>query len=142
MQGKTRKLVQALMYEAIALLMVVPILSWVFEQPLHSSGALAVILSSVALLWNVVFNHAFERWEIRQTARARTLNRRLLHALGFEGGLVIMLTPLIAEWLSISLWEAFLTNASLFVFFFLYSLAFQWAFDRIFDLPTSAKCVA
>jgi uncharacterized membrane protein len=41
-----------------------------------------------------------------------------LHALGFEGGLVLILLPLVAYWLGISLWAALVTNLALFVFFF------------------------
>lgn len=139
MQGKARKLVQALLYEGIALLVVGPALAWVFEQPLHTTGALAVVLSSLAMLWNMLFNQLFERWESRQQNRARTLKRRLGHALGFEGGLVVLLTPVISFWLGVSLGQALLTNTVLFVFFFLYSLIFQWGFDRLFDVPLSAR---
>lgn len=139
MQGKARKLVQALLYEGIALLLVSPALAWVFDQPLHTTGALALVLSSLAMVWNMLFNQWFERWESQQTQRTRTLQRRLWHALGFEGGLVVLLTPVISLWLGISLWEALLTNSLLFVFFFLYSFVFQWAFDRLFDLPLSAR---
>jgi uncharacterized membrane protein len=31
------------------------------------------------------------------------------------------------------------TNLGLFVFFFFYSLVFQWVFDRVFDVPLSAQ---
>jgi uncharacterized membrane protein len=71
--------------------------------------------------------------------RERTLVRRLLHSLGFEGGLVIMLVPLVACWLGISWWAALVTDLGLFVFFFLYALVFQWAFDGVIGVPVSAQ---
>jgi uncharacterized membrane protein len=95
-------------------------------------------MSASALAWNMIFNALFERWEARQPQRQRTLSRRLLHSLGFEGGLTLMLLPLIAWWLSISWWAALATNLGLFGFFFVYSLVFQWVFDRVFDVPESA----
>lgn len=51
----------------------------------------------------------------------------------------MILTPVIAAWLGISLWLALVTNLGLFVFFFFYALVFQWVFDRVFDVPLSAQ---
>lgn len=42
----------------------------------------------IAVLWNIGFNWAFERWESRQAVRGRSVKRRIAHAIGFEGGLV------------------------------------------------------
>jgi len=45
----------------------------------------------------------------------------------------------VAWWLNISWWTALVTDLGLFVFFFFYALVFQWAFDRVFDVPVSAQ---
>ena len=139
MQGPTRRITQAVLYELIAIGVLSPSLAWVYEESLVYSGALAIMLSASALLWNVLYNWGFERWEARQPQRSRTWQRRLLHSLGFEGGLTLMLVPLVAAWLGISWWTALMTNLGLFVFFFVYSLIFQRLFDHLFDVPDSAK---
>lgn len=139
MQGPTRKITQAVLYELIAIGVLSPSLAWAYDESLAYSGALSVMLSVTALLWNVLYNWIFEHWEARQPQRNRTWQRRLLHSLGFEGGLTLMLVPLVAGWLSISWWAALATNLGLFVFFFFYALLFQWAFDQLFDVPDSAK---
>jgi len=59
--------------------------------------------------------------------------------LGFEGGLVVLLVPLVAWWLGISWWAALVTDLGLFVLFFFYALVFQWGFDVVFDVPLSAQ---
>lgn len=138
MQGPTRKVLQAVLYEAIAVAFITPMLALLYDQGLMYSGLLSVLMSASALAWNMLFNGLFERWEARQPQRRRTLGRRLLHSLGFEGGLTVMLLPLIAGWLGIGWWAALATNLGLFGFFFFYSLVFQWAFDRVFDVPVSA----
>lgn len=89
------------------------------------------------MLWNLLFNIGFERWERHQARRARTWQRRLLHALGFEGGLTLILLPVIAGWLGISWQAALVTDLALFGFYFFYALLFQWSFDRVFGAPSS-----
>ncbi|MBJ9976465.1 PACE efflux transporter [Pseudomonas sp. S75] len=139
MQGKARKVVQAILYEIFAVACVAPALALMFDAGMAHSTLLSVLMSGIALSWNMGYNWAFERWESRQARRERTWLRRLLHALGFEGGLVLLLLPLVAYWLEISLWSALLTNLALFVFFFVYAFVFQWAFDKVFDVPLSAQ---
>ena len=85
-----------------------------------------------------MFNHAFERWESRQLVRGRSLARRVAHALMFEGGLVLMLVPLIAWWLDVGLWHALVMDLGLVLFFLAYTFTFTWAFDKLFGLPATA----
>ena len=138
MNPKTRRVLQAVLYEFFAIVFVGPILSFVFDKPLSSTMGLAFVLSSIALLWNYAFNALFERWESRQAMRGRSFFRRMAHGLGFEGGLVVMLIPVMAMWLKISAVDAFVANLGLLAFFFFYAVAFTWAFDHVFGLPDSA----
>lgn len=135
----TRRVLQAVLYEVIAIAFVGPVLSLSFDKPPTSTFGLAVVLSTIALTWNYAFNWMFERWESRQAVRGRSFARRLAHGAGFEGGLVIMLVPVMSLWLDISPAAAFVANLGLLVFFFAYAIAFTWAFDRVFGLPASAR---
>lgn len=139
MSPRARRVVQAVLYEVFAIVFVGPVLSLAFDKPPASTLALAFVLSSIALTWNYVFNAIFERWESRQAKKGRSLARRVAHGVGFEGGLVLILIPVMSLWLSITPWEAFLANVGLLVFFFFYAIAFTWLFDRVFGLPESAK---
>jgi uncharacterized membrane protein len=139
MSPTTRRVLQALLYEAIAIAVVGPVLSLAFDKSPTSTFGLAVVLSTMALTWNYVFNWIFERWEARQSVRGRSLARRLAHGAGFEGGLVIILLPVMSLWLDISLTAALLANLGLLAFFFFYAIAFTWCFDRVFGLPASAR---
>ena len=138
MNPRTRRILQAVLYEAIAVAFLGPALSLVFERPLVSTLSLALLMSAVALAWSYVFNSLFERWESRQRVGGRSPQRRFIHALGFEGGLVILLVPLMAGWLRISWIQALLADIGTLAVFFVYSVAFTWLFDRIFGLPISA----
>ncbi len=138
MTPTTRRVFQALLYEAMAIAVVGPVLSLAFDKSPTSTLGLAVVLSSIALTWNYVYNWLFERWESRQLVRGRSFVRRLAHGAGFEGGLVIILLPVMSLWLDISLTAALLANLGLLAFFFFYAIAFTWCFDRVFGLPASA----
>ena len=92
----------------------------------------------IAVIWNLVFNALFERWESRQAVRGRSVRRRIAHAIGFEGGLIAFLVPMFAWGLGVSLWQALVMDLGLVVFFLVYTFVFNWAFDRVFGLPASA----
>ena len=134
-----RRVLQAVLYEAFAIAAVGPAMAWFFDAPLGSSLALSVLLSSIALAWNWVFNGLFERWEARQPVKGRSWRRRLAHGLGFEGGLVVFMVPVMAWWLDTTLWLALVADLGLLAFFFVYAVGFTWAFDRVFGLPASAR---
>ena len=137
--ANTRRVLQAVLYEAFAIAAVGPAMAWFFDAPLGSSLALSVLLSSIALAWNYVFNALFERWEARQPVKGRSWRRRLAHGIGFEGGLVVFMVPVMAWWLQTSLWLALVADLGLLAFFFVYAVGFTWAFDRVFGLPDSAR---
>ena len=138
MQGAWRRVLYVALYELIAIGVVTLALGLLTEHGWGSSGGLAVGSSLIAVLWNLVFNHFFERWERRQPTRGRSPARRVAHAIGFEGGLLLWLVPFIAWWLGVSLWHALLMDLGLLLFFLVYTFVFTWVFDRVFGLPQAA----
>ncbi len=141
LQGPWRRVLFVSLYELIAIAAASLLFIAVGQQPMES-GVMSVIASTLAVAWNVTFNHLFERWEMRQSVKGRSVARRVAHALGFEGGLALMLIPLMAWWFGVGLWQATLMEAGLLVFFLLYTYVFNWGFDRIFGLPASAQALA
>ena len=138
MQGIRRKVVYVSLYEGFAILFASIGLAHLSGAGASTSTALAVMSSVIAVLWNLGFNGLFEAWEARQTVRGRSVRRRIVHAIGFEGGLAAILVPIFAWWLGVGLWEALLFDAALLVFFLVYTFVFNWIFDRVFGLPASA----
>ena len=134
-----RRAVQAVLYEVIAIVAVGPAMALWFERPIGSSLLLASSMSAGGVAWNFVVNHFFGRWEARQSVSGRSWKRRLADGIGFEGGLVLMLVPLMAWWLNTSLLAAFVADLGILAFFFVYAIVFTWGFDRVFGLPASAR---
>ena len=60
----------------------------------------------------------------------RTFRIRVLHAFGFEFGLILIVIPLAAWWLSIGLWEAFVLDIALVLFYLPYAFFYNLAYDR------------
>ena len=56
---------------------------------------------------------------------------RGLHALLFEGGLVLVCVPLIAAWLNVSLMQAFILDIGVLLFFLPYTYVYHWGYDVV-----------
>ncbi len=139
LQGPWRRVIHVTLYELIAIAAATLGLAALTGQGAGHSSVVAVAASAIAVVWNLLFNWAFERWEARQVVRGRSVRRRIAHAIGFEGGLVFTLVPLFAWWFDVSLWQAFVMDLALIVFFLCYTFVFNWGFDRVFGLPASAQ---
>lgn len=138
MQGARRKIVYVTLYELFAIAISSTGLSVGSGASLERAGVIAVASAVIAIVWNLVYNTLFERWESRQSVRGRGLARRVAHAIGFELGFLVLLVPLFAWWFDIGLQHALVLEIGLAMFFLLYTFVFNWAFDKVFGLPASA----
>jgi uncharacterized membrane protein len=120
----------ALLFEMIGVLLFAPALAWLLGHSLGKMGAMTVMISTVAMLWNMLFNAGFDRVRAR-LGFAMSFKMRALHALAFEGGLIVAVVPLAAWWLSISLLEAFWLDIGLLLLFLPYTMVFNLAYDKV-----------
>jgi len=141
MQGWKRRVVYVTLYEGIAIALTGTVLALLGHGALDSLVA-SVGASLLAVTWNLIFNAMFEAWERRQSVKGRSIRRRIAHAVGFEGGLVISMVPFFAWWLEVSLWQAFVMDLGFILFFLVYTFVFSWCFDKVFGLPASAMPAA
>lgn len=139
MQGPRRKIVYIVSFELIAIVLASTLLRWLSDSPVATAGITAAASSAIAMAWNYVYNMLFEAWEARQVRKGRSVLRRIVHAVGFEAGLVGMLVPLFAWVLGVDLLTALVLNAVMILFFLVYAFLFNLAFDRLFGLPLSAQ---
>ena len=139
LQGPWRRVVFVTLYELIAIVVATLGFMGFTGADAGHSGAISAISSAIAVAWNLAFNALFERWESRQARRGRGLARRVAHAIGFEGGLALILVPLLAWWFDVSLWQALVMDLGLMLFFLGYTFVFNWGFDRVFGLPAAAR---
>ena len=125
----TERLVHAVGYEVFAVLLCAPLLSWIMGKSLATAGALAVTLSVIAMLWNMVYNALVDRYVQAERIHWKA-SARFAHGLGFEAGLVVWCLPVAAWMLEISLLQAFMVELGFFVIILPYTVVYNWAFDK------------
>lgn len=124
----TERIVQAIGFELLAVLICTPLLAWIMDKPMLEMGVATMAIAALALAWNVVFNGLFDR-VLKRLAMVKNTWVRVVHALLFEGGLVALGVPFIAWWLNISLWQAFLLDIGVLLFFLPYTYVYHWGYD-------------
>lgn len=67
----------------------------------------------------------------------KTVPIRIAHAVLFEAGLLVVLLPFIAWYLSVSWTAAFMMDVSFALFYLVYAFVFNWLYDVIFPVPST-----
>ncbi|MBT6285386.1 MAG: PACE efflux transporter [Rhodospirillaceae bacterium] len=139
MRSFSDRLRHTLIFEAIALFLVAVPGGWLLDRPMEIMGALSLMFSVLAMSWNLFYNWMFDLWDRKHRGMARRgVGIRIVHAVLFEAGLVIAGLFLIAWWLDMTYWDAFLLDVSLSAFFLVYAFCYNWAYDMVFPVPRAA----
>ncbi|MGS1007516.1 multidrug/biocide efflux PACE transporter [Achromobacter anxifer] len=123
------RFLHAFLFEIIAIGLCAPAAAWAMGKSLFEMGVLTAVIAWIALVWNMIYNAGFDRIENRM-GWTRTLRLRVVHAFGFELGLILIVIPLAAWWLNISLWQAFVLDIALVLFYLPYAFLYNLAYDR------------
>jgi len=134
-----RRIVYVTVFEIIAIISSTLVLMLLSNSSAAESLPIAIMVSLAAVIWNFIYNTAFENWERRKQVTQRTLLVRSAHAIGFEGGLVLICLPLYMIWYDVGFIKAFMMEAALLLFFLVYTFFFTLGFDKIFTLPHHYK---
>jgi len=120
----------ALGFEVLAIAICAPLGAWLLDYSLAHMGLLTLMISLVAMSWNMLFNALFDRAQ-RRMGFERSLWVRAVHSLLFEIGLLLAVVPLAAWWLGIGLWQAFILDIGIALFFLPYTFVFNWSYDHL-----------
>lgn len=137
------RIVHAVSFEAIAILICAPLGAWLLNRSLLQMGSLTIMLSTIAMVWNMAYNTMFD-WLWPTSRVIRNLKVRIFHTLGFEGGFIVIGVPLVAFVMKMSLAQAFMLEIGFFLFFLPYTLCYNWVYDTLrqrWFAPRSANCV-
>ncbi|WP_151832048.1 chlorhexidine efflux PACE transporter AceI, partial [Acinetobacter ursingii] len=120
-----RRIIHALSYEVILLVIIAIALSFIFDVPMEVTGSLGIAMAVTSVVWNMIFNHFFEKFEHKHQLK-RTIKVRILHAIGFEGGLMLATIPMVAYAMNMSIWQAIVLDFGLTMCILIYTFIFQW----------------
>lgn len=127
-------------FELIGLLICVPLAALVFDMQAHEAGLLAITASLLAAGWNFIYNWFVDTLMVRYLGRLeKSLGERVLHAICFELGLLVLVLPLAAWWLKVSLWQALIVDIGFVLLYVVYAFFYNLAYDRVFPVNGSVK---
>ncbi len=131
----------SILFEVMGVLTCAPLAAWALNKDIGHVASLSIAMSIIAMLVNYAFNYAFDILLVRM---GRMLNDRpawlrVIHAFAFEACLVVITVPLVAWWLNMNLWQAFLADIGFVVYFLFYAFVYNWAYDLMFPLPAQSQ---
>lgn len=132
LKPRPRKLVYAITFESIAILLSALLLAILSQSQSHDSLPVAIAVSVIALIWNYFFNSLFEFVEFKLKIQERSVLTRLIHAISFELGLFLFTIPLYMWWYHVDFIKAMGMELTILVFFFIYTYMFTLIFDKLF----------
>ena len=120
----------AVTFEAIATLICAPVGAYLMQRSVWEMGGLTIILATAAMIWNIIYNAIFDRlWPVSRVVR--NVKVRILHALGFECGFIVIGVNIAAYVLGISMLQAFMLELGIILFFLPYTMAYNWVYDTL-----------
>ncbi|MCE1240408.1 MAG: PACE efflux transporter [Azonexaceae bacterium] len=128
---------QIALFEVGGLLLITPPFVWLSGVPLTDSLGLLAIIAAIAALWNAAYNTGFDWIEGRLTGRTadrRPALLRVVHALGFETGLLLVSLPIIMAWTGMGWLEALIADIGLALSYVAYAYVFNLIYDRFFPI--------
>ena len=127
------------LFELILIAVLAPMGALVLEKQILDVGVLALVLSLKAMLFNLLYNWMFDLVDVRagRIPTQRNVLRRILHAVGFEVGLMITSLPIVVWWLGLSLLQALIMDLVVTSFVVVYTFVFTWSYDRLYPV---AQC--
>lgn len=141
MRSLPDRLRQITLFEVGGLLLITPPFAWLSGVPLGDSLGLLAVAALIAAVWNAAYNTTFDWIEGRLTGRSadrRPWLGRVLHAIGFEGGLLLLTLPVVMAWTGMDWLTALLADIGLAAAYVVYAFIFNLAYDRAFPIIARA----
>ncbi|HIW06710.1 MAG TPA: multidrug/biocide efflux PACE transporter [Candidatus Ignatzschineria merdigallinarum] len=129
-RSSKERVFHAILFETIALLICAPLFAFLLNRSISEMGLMTFIIATIAVMWNFIYNILFDRIT-RSFLKERGFVVRVIHALIFELGLIVITVPIIASLLNITMWTAFLMDIGILLFFLPYTVIFNWSYDAI-----------
>lgn len=139
------RLRQIALFEIGGLVLITPPFAWASGVGVIDSLGLLALIALIAAVWNGSYNTAFDWIEGRLTGRRadqRPWAMRAVHALGFEGGLLLITLPVVMWWTGMGWLAALIADIALAFAYVVYAFLFNLGYDRLFPIDSHASKAA
>ena len=134
MRTRLDRIRHAVCFEIIGLILLVGVLSQLGFDGSHV-GVVGIAFSILATGWNYIYNIWFDRMLYRRyKTAAKTTVIRIVHSLGFEAGLLFVTIPILSWVLKVTLWQAFVLDIGMVLFYLIYAYVYNIAYDHLFPI--------
>ena len=94
------RIFHAFTYEVISIISMTVIGFYILNKPADSMGLLSILISTTAMIFNVIFNWVFDKL-FPFVNGDRPIKLRVLHAAGFECMMILFTLPMISYLLKV-----------------------------------------
>ncbi|MEZ8407788.1 PACE efflux transporter [Vibrio splendidus] len=126
------RMLHMVLFELVALVLMAGLATYIAGNGAGEMAGLALAISLIAMAWNYVYNYGYDKIYGADRSK-RTTKTRVLHGLGFELGLMTVTLPVLMWVLQLDFLTVLIMDIGLVIFFVLYAIAFNWAYDSVRD---------
>lgn len=126
------RILHMVLFEVFALIMMAGLATYITDNGAGEMAGLALAMSLIAMAWNYVYNYGYDKIFGADRTK-RTKKTRVLHGLGFELGLMTVTLPVLMWVLKLDFLTVLIMDIGLVIFFVLYAIGFNWAYDSVRD---------
>jgi len=126
------RILHMVLFEVFALIMMAGLATYITGNEAGEMAGLALAMSLIAMAWNYVYNYGYDKIFGADRTK-RTKKTRVLHGLGFELGLMTVTLPVLMWVLKLDFLTVLIMDIGLVIFFVLYAIGFNWAYDSVRD---------
>lgn len=119
------RLINVFIFEAIAIFIITPLFSFIFNKPLASIGFIAVLTSIIAMLINYIFNLFFDKYYTY--SKYKLLVRTVL----FQIVILSFFIPFVMFMLDFDFYQSIVYNTSGSLFFMTYFYVYNFIFEKV-----------
>ncbi|WP_392562436.1 PACE efflux transporter [Orbus sturtevantii] len=129
---KVELIFSAILYEIIGSILASISLKIMSDYDAVDTFFLSIMLSFIALFWNMIFNHLFDRYLIKKRGNIiKSTRDRILHGIGFEAIFSIIALVFIMVYKQISIVDAFFMEVFFLIFFLVYTIVYTYIYDVV-----------
>ena len=127
------RIINVVIFEAVAIFIITPLFSFIFNKPLASIGFIAILTSIIAMLINYVFNLFFDK--LYTYPKYKLLFRTIL----FQVVILSFFIPFVMFILDFSFYQSVIYNTSGSLFFMTYFYIYNFIFEKVVNYFKTQK---